>query len=169
MRARRRGVARSTDVTIPERVRNLLDGRNRPIGHVCTVRADGRLSVNPVAVVLDGDELWISTTKDRVKYKNLLRDPRIAISVVDPTDVSRYVEVRGRAELRDDTGRRYVDRIAQLYMDKQHYDLDPPTAERVVVRIHPEQVSAPWVPKVDSQDQNGRDLGRRAASEEEKR
>jgi PPOX class probable F420-dependent enzyme len=142
-------VAEPKLVKIPERVRELLEGKSRAIGHVCTVRKDGRLSVNPVAVVLDGDELWLSTTKDRVKYGNLLRDPRIAISVVDPQDISRYVEIRGRAELFDDVGRRYIDRIAQLYMGKEHYDLDPPTAQRVVVRILPEQVSAPWVPKVD--------------------
>ncbi len=139
----------AANAVIPERVRGLLDGKRRPIGHVCTLRPDGRLSVNPVAVVLDGDELWVSTTKDRQKYANLRRDPRIAISVIDPDDVSRYVEIRGRAELSDDVDRRYIDRIAQLYMDKPRYDLDPPSAERVVVRILPEQVSAPWVPKAD--------------------
>lgn len=137
------------EVKIPERVRDLLDGKSRPLGHLCTMRPDGQLSVNPVAVVLDGDELWVSTTKDRQKYENLRRDPRIAICVLDPADISRYVEIRGRAELRDDVGRRYIDRIALLYMDKPHYDLDPPSAERVVVRIVPEQVSSPWVPKVD--------------------
>ena len=99
---------------LPERLRELLDPAKRPLGHVCTLRSDGQLSVHPVAVVLDGEELWFSTTKDRRKYENLRRDPR----------------------------------IAQLYMNQPHYDLDPPDAERVVVVIRAEQISAPGIPKV---------------------
>jgi len=64
---------------IPETHHYILT--DRPIGHLATIRADGRLSVNPVALMFDGAFIRVSTIKSRVKYKNLLRDPRVAISV----------------------------------------------------------------------------------------
>jgi PPOX class probable F420-dependent enzyme len=131
-------------VEIPERAHDLLT--DRPIGHVATVRRDGRLSVNPVALIFDGQQVRISTTKDRVKYRNLLADPRIAISVPHRNNPNLYIEIRGTARLEDDVDRKFVDQIAQRYMDKDHYDIDPPGAERVVVTIEAEQVSMPKIP-----------------------
>ena len=131
-------------VEIPEAAHALL--RDRPVGHVATVRRDGRLSVNPVALIFDGQQVRISTTKDRVKYRNLLADPRIAISVPHRNNPNIYIEIRGTARVEDDVDRKFVDQIAQRYMDRDHYDIDPPDAERVVVTIDAEQVSMPRIP-----------------------
>ena len=131
-------------VEIPEAAHALL--RDKPVGHVATVRRDGRLSVNPVALIFDGQKVRISTTKDRVKYRNLLADPRIAISVPHRNNPNIYIEIRGTARIEDDVDRTFVDQIAQRYMDRDHYDIDPPGAERVVVTIDAEQVSMPRIP-----------------------
>lgn len=133
-----------SSVEIPEAAHDLLT--DRPIGHLATLRRDGRLSVNPVALIFDGDRVRISTTKDRVKYRNLLADPRVALSVPHRNNPNRYVEIRGTARLEDDVDRAFVDQIAQHYMDREHYDIDPPGAERVVVTIDAEQVSMPQIP-----------------------
>ena len=135
-------------VPIPEAAHDLL--HDKPIGHLATLRADGRLSVNPVAVVFDGDCVRVSTTRDRVKYRNLRADPRCAISIPQRDNPNVYIEIRGRAELEDDADRRFIDRIAQLYMGQEHYDLDPPGAERVTITIHAEQVSMPSIPLADA-------------------
>lgn len=122
---------------------------DRPTGHLATIRPDGRLSVNPVSLLWDGEHVRFSTVKSRQKYRNLVADPRCAISVPHRNNPNRYVELRGVAELQDDTGRRFIDAIARHYMGVDVYPFDPPGAERVTVTIHAEQVSAPEIPLAD--------------------
>jgi hypothetical protein len=129
---------------IPESYLDLL--RGMPIAHVATLRADGRLSVNPIGVLWDGTALRFSTRKDRRKYQSLRRDPRIALSIVDPADVRRYLEIRGTAEIADDVGRAFVNRIAREFMGiESGYPDVPPDAERVVVMVRIEQAIVPEV------------------------
>lgn len=122
---------------------------DRPIGHLATIRPDGRLSVNPVSLIWDGEHVRISTLKSRQKYRNLVRDPRIAISIPHRNNPNRYVELRGVAELTDDRDRSFVNALARHYMNVDVYPFDPPGAERVTITLHAEQVSAPEIPLAD--------------------
>jgi len=117
----------------------------RCFGHVATLRPDGRISNHPVCLLWDAGQVRFSTTKSRRKYRNLCADPRIAISVTDPDNVWRYLEIRGSATLADDADRAFIDRIAQKYMGQDRYPFDPPGEERVVVTVHVEQVSVAHV------------------------
>ena len=110
--------------------------------HVATIRPDGQLSNHPVSLVWDGEYVRFSTTKGRLKYRNLLADPRVAISVTHPDNAWRYLEIRGTAKIEDDVGRVFIDSIARKYMGRDDYPFDAPGAERVVVTVHPTQVSA---------------------------
>lgn len=123
---------------------------DRPIGHLATIRPDGRLSVNPVSLMWDGEHVRVSTVKSRQKYRNLLRDPRVAISIPHRNNPNRYVEVRGVAELTDDTDRSFINSIARHYLDAEVYPFDAPGDERVTITIHAEQVSAPDIPLADA-------------------
>jgi PPOX class probable F420-dependent enzyme len=134
-------------VPIPERALPLLAGR--PIGFMSTMRPDGHMSTNPVAVVWDGAVLRVSTTTDRRKHRNLLGDDRVTLCVVQPDNLNRYVEIRGRAVVEPDVDRRFVDAMARQYMDVDRYPFDRPGQERVVVTILPEQVSCPSIPLAD--------------------
>jgi PPOX class probable F420-dependent enzyme len=134
-------------VEIPERARPLLEGR--PIAFMTTMRPDGRMSTNPVAIVYDGDTLRISTVASRRKHRNLLADDRITVCVVQPGNLNRYVEIRGRAVLEPDVDRRFVDAMAKQYMDVDRYPFDRPEDERVVITIVPEAVSCPSIPLAD--------------------
>lgn len=129
---------------IPEAAHELL--RDKPIGHLATVRRDGKLSVNPVALIFDGEKVRISTTKSRVKYKNLLADPRLALSVPHRDNTNVYIELRGTARMEDDADRTFIDQIAQNYMGTDTYDLDVPGAQRVTITIEAEQISMPEIP-----------------------
>ena len=82
-------------VEIPERARPLLEGR--PIAFMTTMRPDGRMSTNPVAIVFDGTTLRISTITSRRKYRNLAADDRITVCVVQPDNLNRYVEIHAVA------------------------------------------------------------------------
>jgi PPOX class probable F420-dependent enzyme len=129
---------------VPETHHDILV--DRPTGHIATLRSDGRLSVNPVGLMWDGEHVRISTLKSRRKYRNLLRDPRVAISIPHRNNPNRYVELRGIAELTDDVDRSFVNSMARHYMGVDEYPFDRPGDERVIITIHAEQVSAPHIP-----------------------
>ncbi|MFF0478741.1 PPOX class F420-dependent oxidoreductase [Streptomyces sp. NPDC004284] len=73
-----------------------IDLLQRPLfGHLATIRPDGSPHVNPVWYLWDGERLWFTTSTDRFKYRNIAKDPRVSLSVNDPDQPYRYVEVRG--------------------------------------------------------------------------
>lgn len=116
-------------------------------GTLSTIRVkDGLISTNPVAFLWDGERMRISTLKSRVKYHNLTADPRVTFCVVSPTDITRYVEVRGRASLEDDPDGSFMRAQFRAGMGVDPPDdLDPPGAERAIINIHPLQVSSPRI------------------------
>lgn len=122
---------------------------DRPTGHLATIRPDGRLSVSPVSLMWDGTHVRVSTVKSRQKYRNLVADPRCAISIPHRNNPNRYVELRGIAELNDDVDRSFINSIARHYLGMDEYPFDVPDAERVTITIHAEQVSAPEIPLAD--------------------
>lgn len=132
------------EVTIPEHNHALL--ADSFFGVLTTVRAkDGLLSSNPVGFVWDGEYVRISSLKSRLKYRNLEADARVAFCVVSNTNIMDYVEIRGHASLRDDTDRSFFRRqfMAGSGGQEPPEDLDASGAERIVITIHPMQVSSP--------------------------
>ena len=81
---------------VPHSHRDLLD---RPLYvHLATVRPDGAPQVNPMWCSWDGELVYFTNTTTRFKYGNILANPAIAISVTDPDQPYRYLEVRGVVE-----------------------------------------------------------------------
>ena len=80
--------------------------------------------------------------------RNLLSDSRIAMCIVHPENPLHYLEVRGTAQLEDDTDRSFVNQIARKYMGVDEYPFDPPGAQRVTVTVNVEQISTPYMGKV---------------------
>ncbi|MBT4522436.1 MAG: hypothetical protein HOC23_20745 [Halieaceae bacterium] len=73
-----------------------------------TIRCnDGLISSNTVGYVWNGEQLRISTLKNRMKYKNLVANPSAIICVIAPNNASDYVEIRGDATLEDDPDRSF--------------------------------------------------------------
>src|SRR3954465_13662977 len=85
----------TAEATIPQEQRDLLDPAETLIGHLATRRPDGSLQSNPVWFEWDGDVLRVSSTQDRQKTRNIEADPHVAISITDPQNPYRYLEVRG--------------------------------------------------------------------------
>jgi len=138
----------SEGLTIPPHLHSLLSGT--PIAFMTTMRPDGRMSTNPVAMLFDGTHVRVSTTTDRKKVRNLSADDRITLCVVQPGNLNRYVEIRGRAELTPDDDRRFIDSIAQRYMGADRYPFDKAWQQRVTVTVIAEAISAPDVPLADA-------------------
>jgi PPOX class probable F420-dependent enzyme len=132
---------------IPASHRHIFD--DRPVAYVTTIRPDGLLSTNPVAVLLRDGPVLVSTTKDRKKDRNLLADPRVTVCVVHRNNPNVYVEIRGRAELVEDPDRSVVNEIFRVYAGGDVYPFDRDWQERVTIVVHAEQVSAPKIPMDD--------------------
>jgi PPOX class probable F420-dependent enzyme len=132
---------------IPEYARSLLEGT--PIAFMTTMRPDGRMSTNPVSLLFDGTHVQVSTCTNRRKYRNLVADDRITVCVVQPGNLNRYIEIRGRAVIEPDPDRSFINRMARHYMDADEYPFDRPGDERVVITVIPERVSSPRIPMAD--------------------
>jgi hypothetical protein len=123
---------------IPTEFKDLLDKKG--FGHVATVGPDGEPHSSPVWYDFDGQRILFSQTKGRQKYKNLKRDPRVSISIHDPDDPYRYLEVRGLAEIVDDPEFEFIDSMAKKYLGKDEYPWRQPNERRVVVKVTPEHI-----------------------------
>jgi len=116
----------------------LLDGPNYAV--LATVNADGSPQTSVVWVGRDGSDLLISTVEGRVKHRNMLRDPRVSVTVIDSADPESYVELRGRVTMTQDTGRRVDTELSWKYDGKDPGE-DRPGAVRVVVRVAVERAT----------------------------
>jgi PPOX class probable F420-dependent enzyme len=123
---------------IPEKFHDIFE--KRPLGHVGTMMPNGSIQITPVLVVRDGGVLKFSTTRARQKCKNLTANPTVTVEVMDPENRFHYVEVRGKAAVSDDVNNAFVDSLAQRFMGKDRYDMDPPGEKRVVVTVTPGRV-----------------------------
>ncbi len=107
------------------------------IANLATVMADGTPQVTPVWVDTDGEDVLMNTAKGRVKHRNILRNPNVAVSVVDRNDPYRTVVVRGRAELVDEGADDHIDRLAKKYLGVDTYPKRQSGEERVIIRLIP--------------------------------
>jgi PPOX class probable F420-dependent enzyme len=117
---------------------SLLDGRNYAV--LATVNPDGSPQTSVVWVGRDGAELYFSTVEGRVKHRNMLRDPRVSVTVIDAADPENYVELRGRVTITPDIGRRVDTRLSWKY-DGRDPGEDRPGAVRVVARMAVDKVT----------------------------
>jgi PPOX class probable F420-dependent enzyme len=119
-------------ITFSDETLRLLDGRNYAV--LATVNADGSPQTSAMWVGRDGDDVLFSTVEGRVKHRNMLRDPRISVTVLDAADPENYVELRGRVTMTPDIGRQ-VDTWLSWKYDGKDPEPDKPGAVRVVVRM----------------------------------
>jgi PPOX class probable F420-dependent enzyme len=116
----------------------LLDGKNYAV--LATVNPDGSPQTSVIWVGRDGGDVLFSTVEGRVKHRNMVRDPRVSISVIDWVDPENYIELRGRASMTPDVGRRLDTQLSWKYDGKDPGE-DRPGAVRVVVRLVVEKVT----------------------------
>src|SRR5262249_9988414 len=110
----------------------LVDGRNYAV--LATVNPDGSPRASVGWVGRDGDDLVSSTVEGPVKPRNMVRDPRVSVTVIDSADPENYVELRGRVSMTPDVGRRLDTQLSWKYDGKGPGE-DRPGAVRVVVRM----------------------------------
>jgi PPOX class probable F420-dependent enzyme len=127
-------------ISLSDATIRLLDGRNYAV--LATLNADGSPQTSAMWVGRDGNDLLMSTRQGRVKYRNMLRDPRVSVTVHDAADPENYVELRGRAVITPDPGGRLDNQLSWKY-DGKDKDPDPPGTVRVVVRVGVDKAAGP--------------------------
>ncbi len=116
----------------------LVDGRNYAV--LATVNPDGSPQTSVVWVGRDGADLLFSTVEGRVKHRNMVRDPRVSVSIIDSADPENYVELRGTVSMTADIGGRLDNQLSWKY-DGKDKDPDRPGAVRVVIRMTVERAT----------------------------
>ncbi len=114
---------------------------SKGFAHLATIGTDDLLHSSPVWFDWDGKEILISQTTTRQKYKNVVENPVVAVSVLDPENPYNYVEIRGRVtSVTEDPDFSFIDRMAKKYIGEDHYPWHQPGDERVILHITPDRI-----------------------------
>jgi PPOX class probable F420-dependent enzyme len=116
--------------------RELLAGPN--FGHLGTVNRNGSVQVSPVWVDLEDSRPVFNTAEGRVKWRNMQRDPRVTLEVVDVSDGYRSVEIRGRVEMTREGANEHINQLALKYTGEPFENYVEGVA-RVKVILEPER------------------------------
>jgi PPOX class probable F420-dependent enzyme len=129
----------ANELTDPQKA--FLDEKH--YGFVTTLLPDGSPQTTVVWVDHDGENVIFNTARGRLKTRNLERDPRVSVAVIDPANpFQKSLVVRGRAELVDEGADDHIDRLTVKYLGQDRYPFRRPGEQRVTVRVIPDKVSA---------------------------
>ena len=108
---------------------------------IATVMKDGSPQVSPVWANFEDGYVLINTAEGRIKHKNVLRDPRVAVSVVSKDNPLDMTTIRGVVtELIPDYDYSHADKLTQQYMNRPHYPFKRDDEKRVILKIKPDKV-----------------------------
>lgn len=125
--------------TLPDKVKTIVDGKN--YATIATLNADGSPQTSVVWISRDGDDLLVSTVKGRLKDRNLRRDPRVSITVVDHDNPYDYFEARGKVTFTEEGGPELINSLSLKYTGEQYTGDVGTDHVRVVVRISPDKLT----------------------------
>ncbi len=126
---------------IPARFLELF--QKKSFGHLATLLPNGTPQTSPVWVDFDDTHVLVNSARGRQKDKNMRQRPQVALSIQDPDDPYRYLEVRGRVvEITEQGAEEHIDRLAKRYLGLDSYPYRQPGEVRVIYKIKPERTSA---------------------------
>ncbi len=127
---------------MPKKYLDLLT--TKPVlAHLSTLMKDGRPQVTPIWFSFEDGLIALNSAKGRVKDVNMRARPAVALSIVDPDNAFRYVQIMGTVtEITEDGADQHIDLLAQKYLDKPRYPWRDPGEVRVIYRVAPERIQA---------------------------
>lgn len=125
---------------IPDGFRDLF--QKKALAHLVTLMPDGAPQTTPVWVDEQNGMVRVNSAKGRLKDKNMRRDARVALSIQDPENLYRYLEIRGKVvEITEQGADAHIDSLAKKYMGLDTYPLRKPGEQRVIYIIEPQRFS----------------------------
>jgi PPOX class probable F420-dependent enzyme len=125
---------------VPEKYKDLF--QKRAFASLATLMPDGRPQVTPVWCDFDGEHIIFNSARGRQKDKNVRRDPRVSLAIIDPENPYRYLEIRGRVvEITEEGADESIDKLAKKYLGVDKYPYGQPGEVRVLYKIKPEHTT----------------------------
>jgi PPOX class probable F420-dependent enzyme len=115
---------------------------NPYVGVVTDLNEEGKPHSTVVWVDVEDGKVSFNTARGRAKPRHIEKNPRVALTVVDPNDPYKWVSVTGHAELTEEGADEQIDKLAKKYLGKDKYPWRKPEEQRVKVLIEPEKVDA---------------------------
>jgi PPOX class probable F420-dependent enzyme len=126
---------------IPEKYLDLF--AKKAFASLATLMPDGKPQVTPVWCDIDGDHVLVNSAKGRVKDRNMRRDPRVSLALIDPDNPYRYLQLQGRVvEITEDGADAHIDKMAKKYTGQDKYPFRQPGEVRVLYRIEPDSAQS---------------------------
>ena len=126
---------------IPEKYKDLF--QKRAFASLGTLMPDGRPQVTPVWCDFDGDHVIFNSARGRQKDKNVRRDPRVSLAIIDPENPYRYLEIRGQVvEITENGADDHINKLSKKYLGNPVYPFRKPGEVRVIYKIEPQKVSS---------------------------
>lgn len=120
---------------LPEAYLDLLDA---PIsGLLATTMSSGAPQVSPVWFLRDGDEILVSSVGGRLREKHVRANPHVSMTIVDPDNMMRYIEVRGTMSVSDDPTAATRDAVCRKHGYADGAAFDKPGTPRITLRLTP--------------------------------
>jgi len=109
---------------------------------IATLMPDGSPQITQVWVDTDGEHILINTAEGRQKERNVRRDPRVAVNVVDPANAWRIAMVRGRVvDITTAGADQLIDQLAKKYLNEDTYPFRRPEEVRVTLQNLSEKIN----------------------------
>ncbi len=106
-----------------------------------TLMSDGSPQVTPVWFDYDGHHIRVNSALGRVKDKNIRRDPRVSLSIQDPDNPYRYIQIRGKVvDITQSGADDHIDSLALKYLGQPKYPYRQANEVRVLYKIELEKV-----------------------------
>jgi PPOX class probable F420-dependent enzyme len=126
--------------TIPDAFLDLLQ-KKVALANLATVNPDGSPQVTPVWFDYTDGKIRVNTAKGRIKARNMQEGTPVAVAIVDPDNVYRYIQIRGRvARATEEGASAHIDSLAKKYLGKDKYPFAQPGEVRISYEIEPGSV-----------------------------
>ncbi len=120
-------------------VEKLLKDKN--LAFVATLMKDGSPQITPTWIDLVDGVIIVNTAEGRIKQRNLSRDPRVAISIVDQNNPYNMVTIRGKViEQTTHDADKHIDKMAKKYLGVDKYPFAMPGEKRILLKIIPQKI-----------------------------
>lgn len=128
---------------LPESVKKLIE--SKVYANVATLMPDGSPQVTQTWVDHEGDLVLINTFEGSQKHRNVIRNPKVALDIVDPANPYNMALVRGKVvEITYDGAEEHIDKMAKKYLGTEKYEMRRPGMKRVLLKIEATRANAPF-------------------------
>ncbi len=122
---------------IPDSFHDLF--QKKAFAQLATLMPDGSPQVSPVWCDFDGRHVIVNSAKGRLKDRNMRRDPRVSLDLMDPQNPYRHLSIRGRVvDITENGADEHIDKMAKKYLGVDRYPGRAPGEVRVLYMIEPQ-------------------------------